>query len=207
MVKHGDPSCIGSKMGASTEESSTISQTQNPFMSGTGRADMWSYELNAPFTKQTYIKNPGPGQYFSNKRKDDIKQRLLQEETVTVPFGGSDDRLCNKPVKAPFPGPGSYIDVNNPNNSSVCKSLAKIQEDRQLAASQGVKLGAFGSTTDRNTYWVEAKEGPAPGYYDMNTDLADATTDLALVGKAPKSRVRTSADIESKMPNSVFTSN
>ena len=64
-------------MGASTEESSTISQTQNPFMSGTGRADMWRNELNAPFTKQTYIKNPGPGQYFSNKRKDDIKQRLL----------------------------------------------------------------------------------------------------------------------------------
>ena len=52
-------------------------QTQNPFMSGTGRADMWRNELNAPFTKQTYIKNPGPGQYFSNKRKDDIKQRLL----------------------------------------------------------------------------------------------------------------------------------
>ena len=46
-------------------------------MSGTGRADMWRNELNAPFTKQTYIKNPGPGQYFSNKRKDDIKQRLL----------------------------------------------------------------------------------------------------------------------------------
>ena len=67
-------------------------------------------------------------------------------------------------------------------------------------------MGAFGSTTDRDTFWVEAKEGPAPGYYDMNTDLADATTDLALVGKAPKSRVRTSADIESKMPNSVFTS-
>jgi hypothetical protein len=27
-------------------------------------------------------------------------------------------------------------------------------------------------------------------------DLADATTDLALVGKAPKSRIRTSSDIE-----------
>lgn len=40
----------------------------------------------------------------------------------------------------------------------------------------------------------------------MNTDLADATTDLQLVGKAPKSRVRTSADIEQKMPNSVFNS-
>ena len=40
----------------------------------------------------------------------------------------------------------------------------------------------------------------------MNTDLADATTDLKLVGKQPKSRVRTSQDIEHKMANSVFTS-
>lgn len=126
LVKHGDPSTLGSKQGASTEESSTMSQTQNPFLSGTGRAEMWKAELNAPYTKQTYIKNPGPGQYFASKKKDDIKQRLLQEETVTVPFGASDDRICNKPVKAPNPGPGSYIDVNNPNTSSVCKSLAKI---------------------------------------------------------------------------------
>jgi len=40
----------------------------------------------------------------------------------------------------------------------------------------------------------------------MNTDLADATTDLKLVGKQPKSRVRTSQDIEQKMVNSVFAS-
>lgn len=109
-------------------------------------------------------------------------------------------------TKAPNPGPGSYIDVNNPNNSSICKSLSKIQEDRQLAASQGVKLGAFGSTTDRATFWARAKDGPSPGQYDLNNDLADATTDLALIGKAPKSRVRTTTDIEQKMPNSVFTS-
>jgi hypothetical protein len=29
--------------------------------------------LDAPYTKQTYIKNPGPGQYFASKKKDDIK--------------------------------------------------------------------------------------------------------------------------------------
>lgn len=40
----------------------------------------------------------------------------------------------------------------------------------------------------------------------MNTDLADATTDLKLVGKEQKARVRTSVDMEQKMPNSVFTS-
>ena len=124
MVKSGDPSTIGSKQAQSTEETSTMSANQNPFLSSTGRADMWKAEMNAPYTKQSYLKNPGPGQYFGGKKKDDIKQRLLQEETVTVPFGASDDRLCNKPVKAANPGPGSYIDVNNPISSRVCKSLA-----------------------------------------------------------------------------------
>lgn len=103
-----------------------MSQTMNPFLSGTGRADMWKNDMRAPFTRQSYLKNPGPAHYFNGKKKDDIKQRLLQEETITVPFGQSDDRPCNKQIKSPNPGPGSYIDVSNPNHSSVCKSLAKI---------------------------------------------------------------------------------
>jgi hypothetical protein len=69
-----------------------------------------------------------------------------------------------------------------------------------------VKLGAFGSTTDRATFWALGKEGPAPGQYDVNMDLADNTSDLIAIGKQPKTRIRTSQDIEHKMPNSVFTS-
>ena len=72
---------------------------------------------------------------------------------MVVPFGKSDERDCLKATKAPNPGPGTYIDINNPNNSSICKSLNKIQEDRTLAESQGVRLGAFGSTTERIDYW------------------------------------------------------
>lgn len=96
---------------------------------------MWKNQLGAPYTKATFIKNPGPGHYLKGKKHDDIKQRLLQEESLTVPFGASDVRPCNKEVKAPNPGPGSYIDINNPLNSSICKSLVKIQEDRTLAES------------------------------------------------------------------------
>lgn len=52
MVKHGDPSSLGSKQGASTEESSQMSAiNQNPFMSTVGRVDHWKAELNAPYTK------------------------------------------------------------------------------------------------------------------------------------------------------------
>ncbi len=128
-IKHGDPSTLGSQAGVSTDDStnnqsSTINA--NPFLSSTTRGDMWRNELNAPFTKATFIRTPGPGHYNKNKKNDDIKQRLLQEETVMVPFGASDVRPCNKSIKAPNPGPGSYIDINNPLNSSICKSLVKI---------------------------------------------------------------------------------
>lgn len=87
---------------------------------------MWRNELNAPFTKATFIKTPGPGTYYKQKKSEDIRKRLLQEETVSVPFGASDVRPCNKQTKSTNPGPGSYIDINNPLNSSICKSLVKI---------------------------------------------------------------------------------
>ena len=74
-----------SKYGASTTSGNR--QNPNPFMSTTMRGDFWSHELNAPFTNQTYLVNPGPGQYPIDKKKgDDIKSRLLQEETVQVAF-------------------------------------------------------------------------------------------------------------------------
>jgi hypothetical protein len=125
---------------------------------------------------------------------------------VVVPFGKSDERDCLKATKAPNPGPGTYIDINNPNNSSICKSLNKIQEDRTLAESQGVRLGAFGSTTERIDYWQEPKVGPSPGQYDDNLNLAEKTCDLAVLGKAPKSRVETSEAADRRKPNSVFNS-
>lgn len=63
-IKHGDASEIGVKALVSPD-SSTIGQPENanPFMSSTVRGDFWKNELNAPFTKATFIKNPGPGAY------------------------------------------------------------------------------------------------------------------------------------------------
>ena len=69
-----------------------------------------------------------------------------------------------------------------------------------------MKLGAFGSTVERKVEWIVKKEGPSPGQYDINSDLADATTDFAILGKAPKTRVQTSADAERRKSNSVFNS-
>ena len=44
-----------------------------------------------------------------------------------------------------MPGPGSYIDINNPHHSSVTKPLLKFSSDRTFAEAHGIKLGAFGS--------------------------------------------------------------
>ena len=82
------------------------------------------------------MKNPGPGSYNLGKKKgDDIKSKLLIEETVHVPFGSSNGREVNKKFKTTGPGPGTYIDINNPNNSSICKSLNKSKDDRALVES------------------------------------------------------------------------
>jgi hypothetical protein len=117
------------------------------FLNTTHRVDFWSNEIDTPYTKQTFMKNPGPGSYNLGKKKgDDIKSKLLVEETVHVPFGSSNEREVNKKFKTTGPGPGTYIDINNPNNSSICKSLNKNKDDRALVESQGIKIGAFGST-------------------------------------------------------------
>lgn len=134
-MKRGDPSTLGSKAGLSTDDSSTLTENPNPFMSKTGRQEMWKAHISAPYTKQTFNKNPAPNAYFDQKKKEDVKARLLAEETVTVPFGSRDDRPCNKAVKAPNPGPGNYIDIYNATNSSVGGKLTKFEEQRTMAES------------------------------------------------------------------------
>jgi len=72
------------------------------------------------------MKNPSPGSYNLGKKKgDDIKSKFLMNETFHVPFWSSNERDVNKKFKTTGPGPGTYIDINNPNNSSICKSLNK----------------------------------------------------------------------------------
>lgn len=138
-MKRGDPSTLGYNQGASTDISSTLTaDNANPFMSKTTRGEMWMADRDAPFTRQTFSKNPAPNAYFDQKKKDDVKARLLAEETVSVPFGSKDDRPLNKPIKNKNPGPGDYIDIFSAQSSSVCSKLTKIQEDRAIAEQQGI---------------------------------------------------------------------
>ena len=57
----------------------------SPFASTTERVDFWKNELNAPYTKQTYLENPGPGQYAVNaakKKENELKSRILMEHSM-----------------------------------------------------------------------------------------------------------------------------
>ena len=58
----------------------------------------------------------------------------------------------------------------------------------------------------RTDYWQNPKEGPGPGTYEDNKALAEGTTSLSILGKAPKARVETCEAAERKKPNSVFNS-
>ena len=120
------------------------------FLSSTKREDFWINQITTPFTHPTHLENPGPGKYNHEKRKDDIKARILTEETVHIPFGASAERDCNRKAKKhQSPGPGAYIDPNNPVFSSVSQPLLKFSSDRTFAEAHGIKLGPFGSNQDR----------------------------------------------------------
>lgn len=122
--------------------------------------------MDAPYTKPTSYTNPGPGKYNLEKKKDDIKTRILLEESVHVPFSSSVERDCNiKGLhKVQAPGPGAYIDINNPMHSSVTKPMLKFSSDRTFAEAHGIKLGAFGSNAKRFSGLFASKDsGPGPG--------------------------------------------
>ena len=105
------------------------------FIGTTKREDFWKLKMDAPYTKPTFFTNPGPGKYDVEKKKNDIKTKILNEETAKVPFNISDERDCNKVnvKQAMLPGPGAYIDINNPHHSSIAKPLLKFQSDRNFA--------------------------------------------------------------------------
>lgn len=73
-----------------------VNNGSNTFMSTTKREDFWKNSITTPFNKPTSFENPGPGKYNHEKKKDDIKTKILMEETVHVPFSSSCERDCNR---------------------------------------------------------------------------------------------------------------
>ncbi|CDW74304.1 UNKNOWN [Stylonychia lemnae] len=99
--------------------------------------------------------NPGPGNYFQQDPKEKILQRLKNQhfEAIQKPKPGFNSHLerdCNKNLeRIDKLGPGVYIDINNPINSSLNKTLLKFQSDRNYQETYGVEKKPFGSSTSR----------------------------------------------------------
>ena len=90
---------IDNRRSTSDGPTSTRAADNRVFIGTTERNDFWKNTIQAPYTKPTNIYNPGPGKYATgDKKKNDIKAKILNEETVKYPFNVSVTRDCNKPL-------------------------------------------------------------------------------------------------------------
>lgn len=53
----------------------------------------------APYTRQTFSTVVGPGAYNHEKKAATIKDKILYEDAVQVPFHSSDARFYNKKAR------------------------------------------------------------------------------------------------------------
>ena len=129
---------------------------------------MWEADIRAPFTKQTNRTTPAPTAYFNSKKQDDIRKRLLNEQTHQVPFGTSEDRPFKKELPERAPGPGTYFSQTSTQVSTKAPEYADTEK---------LKIDQVGSNAERKLFWIQPKDGPAPGQYDASHGMAEATTD------------------------------
>ena len=188
---------------------------QDPVAFGTkaDRGEYWKHEGETPYTRQTFARVVGPGTYEHEKKKDDIKNKILAEEAVHVAFNSSEVPFWQKKQKGGAPGPGNYIDINNPMHCSFKSQVKNLsREERHQQEEQGIKLGPFGANKDRFFQsWLQPKDGPCPGQYQRQMvrieKAAKNKYDLAIEGRSQAStRALTAAEKERTKPNSVFLS-
>ena len=66
------------------------------------------------------------------------------------PFNSNLERDCNKSINNTLTvGPGAYIDITNPVNSSFSKTLLKLKTDRVLSNAYGFESKPFGTSSER----------------------------------------------------------
>lgn len=94
---------------------------------------------------------------------------------VKVPFNTSTKREEVNKDKEQQPGPGAYIDISNPVNSSVMKGILKFASDRIIMEAQGIVFGPFGSTEKRfrGAYQDNKYSTPGPGHYPKDENNKD----------------------------------
>jgi len=79
-----------------------------------------------------------------------------------APFNCSAARQLKSNIR-PGPGPGAYIDVNNPHYSSVSHKLVGYLNEKIRAYKKGVSFQCFGTNVER--FKGNREEVPGPGSY------------------------------------------
>lgn len=117
----------------------------------------WQNDFESPFTSPFHSRVPGPGHYQKRRRRG-------AKGAARVPFNSTAARESAQSSSLQ-PGPGAYIDISNPRNSSVMKGMLKFASDRVITEAQGVASGPFGSTEKRFRPSHYKDCSPGPGEY------------------------------------------
>eukprot|EP00826_Nyctotherus_ovalis_P005620 TRINITY_DN11277_c0_g6_i1.p1 TRINITY_DN11277_c0_g6~~TRINITY_DN11277_c0_g6_i1.p1 ORF type:complete len:399 (-),score=83.75 TRINITY_DN11277_c0_g6_i1:8-1180(-) len=112
---------------------------------------------------------PGPGHYNVGRRfagREGSVGVKVGSKPQTAPFNTTEERKVQSEVRNPSVGPGTYIDVNNPFNSSVTKNLLKYAVDKGIMMAHGLESKPFGVGGKRfDKGYFTPKEGPGPADY------------------------------------------
>lgn len=127
-------------------------------MSATKRDGQWLNSIENPYTKQykklrptfamlLHEKNQRIEEIRSKKKHNDIGKSKSKGNNVNAPFNTQAARNYEYTGDTLGPGPGSYIDVNDPKHSSINNT---VYSNPQVAALKKANLpNNFGSNIDR----------------------------------------------------------
>lgn len=142
----------------SQQKSNTnLDSVSKPFMSSTTRG--------VSFIPAQHASVPGPAFYFKKEPVENFKQRLLKQQKHEVPFGSNNILGWQQiPPQSKIPGPGAYIDISDPINSSVTKVLYQLKQKNEWQGVIRNPTPAFG-TIISNSLPKNTLDTPGPGAY------------------------------------------
>lgn len=142
------------------------------FMTATRREGQWLNSVGNPYTKQYDILEPTPKSLYHDKKKkvDRIRNKILKKRKKKVenpPFNVLENRSFEYLGKTLGPGPGSYINVNDPKFSSVMHKHTHYGNTSYEDAKPSPGKNNFGSSIERfdNPHYKKEMETPGPGAY------------------------------------------
>lgn len=145
-------------------------------MTATKREGQWLNSVENPYSKQYGKLQPTFAKILDEKRKkvDLIRnKRKIKDKSdlKTAPFNIQANRDFDYASKTLGPGPGSYIDINDPKYSSVLHKHADVIKTSFMKKSN--VRSNFGTNIDRfnNPDYKKSVKTPGPGaYVDANKD-------------------------------------